>query len=128
MIYIASVWQVYMYVLVPLQEIPICFEPPSFTDPKQEAAGARVHAAGAYIAKTKTWLGRQTLSVYFMNEDFIEQHGWRCGLSSMTVDTIMAWANVWNSPGYEKIPRLVRTDLSTQTRRADIRVQFSGEL
>ena len=58
----------------------------------------------------------------------MERRGWRCGPSSMNAETIMAWTNVWNSPGYEKIPRLVRTDLNTQENKADIRIKFTGKL
>ena len=46
----------------------------------------------------------------------------------MTVATIMAWARVWNSPGFDNIPEFVMDERNRKERMADIRVKFSSKL
>ena len=80
-------------------------------------------AAGAYIRRSKLWR-QKILKVHFINPEDIQY--WRCGGDAMTTTTIMAWAvGAWNSPFYANIPKFVVTD---STRKADIRVQFTGAL
>ena len=58
-----------------------------------------------------------------MNEEKLED--WRCRGEPMTVNTIIAWARVWNVVMHEEIPTF---DLTYRAKRADIRVEFSGNL
>ena len=109
-----------------VQVMPFCSKPPLGYKPAQDGVARREGAAGAYVAKSKIWKDRQQLSVYFLNDEFID--AWKCRSESMTVETIMAWAKVWNSPGYDNIPELVMKERNSRERTADIRVKFSSEL
>ena len=108
------------------QVVPFCSKPPLQFNSTQDSIVRREGAAGAYVVKNKIWKDRQQLTVHFLNDDIIE--GWRCGSGPMTVETIMAWAQVWNSPGHDNIPKLVKDERNSRERTADIRVQFSSEL
>ena len=103
---------------------PFCSGPPPRSNSAQGDTLRKEGAAGAFVAKSKIWEYRQHLTVHFMNEDFIEE--WRCGGGPMTTETIMAWAKVWNSPGHDSIPELVKEE--RKNTKADIRVKFSSEL
>ena len=65
------------------------------------------------------------LKVYFINPDYIDECGWKCRGEPINVNTILAWARVWNILPYPTIPRfeLVEDDKKV---RPDIRVQFSS--
>ena len=70
------------------------------------------------------WHGRQVLNVHFMNPDDIDnKFEWHCRRKTMNVNTIFAWARVWNYVGLPMIPVLKYTERAD---RADIRVKFSG--
>ena len=109
-----------------LQEIPFCSGPPEILI-GQDAANREVDSAAAYVAIEKIW-SRQKLNVHFLNDEFPDKHGWKCGSDALTVAIIMAWAKVWNSPGFDKIPLLKKDELNTKNRRADIRVMFTSKL
>ena len=69
----------------------------------------------------KVWRDRQTLKVYFMNPDDIDD--WRCRGEPMNINTIFAWARVWNIAPYPEIPKF---EMIERASRADIRVKFSS--
>ncbi len=68
----------------------------------------------------RIWHGRSVLKVYFMNPEKLVE--WKCETS---IGTIMSWASTWTSPHYPQIPRFEETE---DTKKADIRVKFSGDL
>ena len=108
------------------QMVPFCSGPPPSCKTPQDGKACREGAAGAYLTKGKIWKDRQKLIVYFLNDEFIDDH--KSGPDPLTLTTIMAWAQVWNSPGYGNIPELVMEKRKNKLRTADIRVRFSGEL
>ncbi len=66
------------------------------------------------------------LKVHFLNPDILEDEHWKCGHAGpLTVDTILAWAAVWNSPT-SKYPRIAE-GLATKG-NAHIRVEFRSML
>ena len=64
--------------------------------------------------------------MYFINDDQLD--GWKCGSSPLTVNLIMAWADIRNSIGYERIPRLTMVEKNNMHYTAEIRVKFEGGL
>ena len=88
--------------------------------------------AAAHVSKGKVWEERQSLKVHFMNPDDImdpenaddKKWGWRCRGEPMNINTIFAWARVWNFVGFEEIPTFEFVEIA---RRADIRVKFSSK-
>ena len=82
-------------------------------------------AAGAYIARDKIWKGRKELTVFFLNEEVIDE--WRCGSSQMTVATIMAWAKTWNTSYSEEISKLKHVERLQDKEKADIRVKCKSK-
>ena len=56
-----------------------------------------------------------------MNPDFIDK--WKCRGEPMNINTIFAWARVWNIVPYPEIPKFEVVD---SAKKADIRVQFSS--
>ena len=70
--------------------------------------------------RTKIWKEKRVLNVYFMNPGDIEVWGWRCRGKPVSINTIIAWARVWN---YPEIPNFEVVD---KAKKADIRVCFSG--
>ena len=107
------------------QVVPFCSGPPPSCKSSQGSTTYKEGAAGAYLTKGKIWKDREKLTVYFLNDDFID--AWKCRSESMTLATIMAWAKVWNSPGYDNIPELVMKENNSREHTADIRVKFSSE-
>ena len=81
-------------------------------------------AAAPHISKGKVWKGRKLLKVYFMNPDDIDDWGWKCRGEPMNINTIFAWARVWNFVGFKEIPTFEFVEIASQ---ADIRVKFSSE-
>ena len=66
------------------------------------------------------------LTVHFLNPGILEDEHWKCGHAGpLTVDTILAWATVWNSPT-AKYPRIAE-GLATKE-KAHIRVEFRSML
>ena len=63
------------------------------------------------------------LNVYFMNADDLDEMGWRCRGEYLNVQTILAWARVWNFIGYPEIPMF---ELVERLDKSDIRVKFSS--
>ena len=59
-----------------------------------------------------------------MNPDDIDDW-WRCRGELMSINTILAWARVWNLVPYPEIPVFEMVEIA---QRADIRVQFSSKL
>ena len=84
-----------------------------------------LHGSGyKYLVRGKIWKSKQVLSVYFLNKEFIDEHG---GSSVLTVQNIMDWAGVWNScvPVGNTIPKFKM--VLFQNGKADIRIKFSSE-
>ncbi|XP_064390076.1 uncharacterized protein LOC135337974 isoform X3 [Halichondria panicea] len=64
------------------------------------------------------------LKVHFLNPDILEKEHWKCGHAGpLTVDTILAWATVWNSHA-EKYPHIADELATADT--AQIRVFFTS--
>ncbi len=74
--------------------------------------------AAAVVVKKKIWKEREQLNVLFMKPEVLE--GWGIGV---TPQIILEWAGVWRRDSNSKVPMFKQT---TSTRRADIRVEFSG--
>lgn len=75
--------------------------------------------AGAYVAKTKIWRGRDVLKVYFMNPDYLSQ-----GTYPLTLATVVSWAKTWSTSLVPNIPKFEQTD---SVENADIKVKFGGK-
>ena len=75
-------------------------------------------AAGALVSTDKLWRGRNLLKVYFLNPHILGRDG------RLSVSTILACAQQWNSRAFSDVPNFERTD---STWNADIRVYFGGE-
>ena len=56
-----------------------------------------------------------------MNPEDIEDWEWKCRGEPMNVNTILAWARVWNIAQYPEIPYF---EVTEQKQEADIRVEF----
>ena len=63
------------------------------------------------------------LRVYFINPDVLK--GWKCGKKNMSIEMIMEWAGVWKP---EETPSVPEFEVIPNASRADIRVQFSGNV
>ncbi|XP_064387495.1 uncharacterized protein LOC135335838 [Halichondria panicea] len=62
------------------------------------------------------------LKIHFLNPDILEDEHWKCGHAGpLTVDTILAWAAVWNSHA-DNYPQIAE-GLATKE-KAHIRVEF----
>ncbi len=62
------------------------------------------------------------LKIHFLNDDILEDEHWKCGHAGpLTVDTILAWAAVWNSHA-DNYPQIAE-GLATKE-KAHIRVEF----
>ena len=68
-------------------------------------------------------MGKDTLNVYFVNPDDIEDWGWKCRGQLIDINAILAWARVWNILPYPNIPMFEMTE---KAEKADIQVQFSS--
>ncbi len=80
-----------------------------------------IDGAAAVVVKKRIWKDRKQLNVYFMNTEILE--GWRIGV---TPEKILEWASVWKRDSKDsKVPKFERT---MRIRRADIRVDFSGNM
>ena len=78
--------------------------------------------ANACVVKEKLWSDRQVLRVYFTNPEVLE--GWKCeGKKKLTTDMIMEWAGA-----FQQAPSAPQFEVTTNIRRADIRVEFSSKL
>ena len=60
-----------------------------------------------------------------MNPEDIDEWGWRCRGEPMDINTLFAWARVWNFIEYPEIPSFEVVKIDEQ---ADIRVQFSSNI
>ena len=113
------------------QKITYCYASPSGPTlaPEDHSLSHNYDAAGAFVARDKIWEGRNKLTVFFLNEEVIDE--WKCGSSQMTVETIMAWAETWNSPLSDKIPKFLRVEKQPATidgrAAADIRVKCTSK-
>ena len=58
-----------------------------------------------------------------MYTDKIEERGWKCRGQLIDINTILAWARVWNIISYPNIPKFEMTEKAEE---ADIQVQFIG--
>ena len=117
----------YSFLGYKIQVIRFCYEAPL---PAIDAADGSVHsplAASAYVVKEKIWAGRQVLNVIFLNGEFISDNRWRCGAAMLTLQNIMDWARVWNSPLVDSIPKLKMIEIQKAGSKADIRVKFSSK-
>ena len=90
-----------------------------------DASNPEPQSDAAYFTREKIWKDRDALTVYFMNENFID--GWRTGSCCMNTQNIVDWAKVWNSSGSEKIPKFRKVDRQPKG-GADIRVMLKGEM
>ncbi len=75
--------------------------------------------AGAFVHKTRIWKGHDALMVYFYNPDYLKQ-----GKYPLSIDTVMAWAEAWNTAHAPNIPKFEKTYFIS---KADIRVLFGGK-
>ena len=62
-----------------------------------------------------------------MNSDDLEELKWEYREKPLSVITIFAWAQVWNTVQYPEIPLFEMIDQSTLMNQADIRVKFSSK-
>ena len=67
------------------------------------------------------WKGKEVLNVCFMNPEYLSE--WQCRGEPMNINTILAWARVWNLVPCPQIPLF---EVTTDKEEADIRVKFSG--
>ena len=61
--------------------------------------------------------------MYFMYSDKIKDWGWKCRGQLIDINSILAWARVWNIPSYPKIPTF---EMTAKAEEADIQIQFIG--
>ncbi len=96
----------------------------SAPDLKEVTGTSNGGAAAAHVSRGKIWKGREDLKVCFMNPD--ELDSWKSRGEPMNINTVLAWAQVWNVPFFsDTIPYL---DWTVKAEKADIRVKFSSKL
>lgn len=105
--------------------MPYCMELDDSSDdegPQGDDDSREQGAAGAWIQTKKIWGSRTILTVFFLNPSMLDT--WMCGKMPMNTANVLAWAGVWNTPMYDKIPKFEEIDSRDE---ADIRVEFTGE-
>ncbi|XP_064383859.1 uncharacterized protein LOC135332881 isoform X2 [Halichondria panicea] len=99
---------------------PACMSPPE-VDTSKEVLETSNGGAAAHVDREKIWKGRETLNVYFMNPDVLDN--WKSRGEPMNFNTVLAWARVWNVSIFsDAIPSLAWRE---KAEKADVRVKFS---
>ena len=89
-----------------------------------DASNIPTDAQGGVARRHLLWDVEQVpeLKIHFLNDEILEDEHWKCGHAGpLTVDTILAWAAVWNSHA-DNYPQIAE-GLATEE-KAHIRVEF----
>ena len=102
--------------------VPYCYGPPvGLTTDQSHSLDHNLLAAGA---GSKIWRGRQVLTVFFMNEEFIYEEKWKSSRGyQLTVEQIMGWAGTWNLSDFHSVPKFEMVPFQ----QADFRIKFSSK-
>ena len=102
--------------------IPYCYGPP--VGPTTDQSHSLDHNLLAAGVGSKIWRGRQVLTVFFMNEEFIYEQKWESFHGEqLTVEQIMEWAETWNSSDVHSVIKFEIVPFQ----QADIRIKFSSK-
>ena len=102
--------------------VPYCYGSP--VGPTTDQSHSLDHNLLAAGARSKIWRGRQVLTVFFMNEEFIHEQKWKSfPAKQLTVEQIMEWARTWSSSDFHSV---LKFDV-VPFHQADIRIKFSSK-
>ena len=102
--------------------IPYCFGSP--VGPITDQSHSLDHNLLAAGVRSKIWRGRQVLTVFFVNEEFIYEQKWKSFPGKqLTVEQIMEWAGTWNSSDFQSVLKFEMVPFQ----QADIRIKFSSK-
>ncbi len=90
-----------------------------------ESSNIPIDAQGGVARYHLLWDVKQVreLKVHFLNPDILKKEDWKCGhASSLTVNNVLDWANVWNSHA-DNYPQIAD---ELATKEAHIRVEFKS--